>query len=95
MATEYRGVVVPGGTATVHTGAGYVTGWLLSHDRAAAQQVVMYDAITARGAVVASVWVGPGAAVLVLLTPGQAIPFGTGLTVAAGACEAMVWAVGR
>ncbi len=97
MASEYRGTYVGAGSpALVHTGAGWLTGVVASHGQAAAQTVIVRDGTTGAGTVVCFLHVAPEASpTLLMLTPGQAIPFETGLHVDPGGCDVGVWAVGR
>lgn len=97
MASEYRGTYVAAGApALVHAGAGWLSGVVASHAQAAAQTVTIYDNTAAAGVPVLVVHVAPAASpAVVMLTPGQAIPFSTGLVVDPGGCDVGVWAVGR
>lgn len=96
MATEYRGTYIAASTPTlIHTGAGWLSGWVASHAQATAQTVTIYDNTAAAGTPVAVVHVAPEASpAALMLTPGQAIAFGIGLYVVPGGCDVGVWAVG-
>lgn len=95
MASEYRGIyVAAGATVTVHTGAGWLTGLVASHGQTTAQTVTVYDGTAAVGSPRLRVHVGPERSPAGMMwTPGQAIRIETGLTVVAGGCDVLVWAV--
>jgi hypothetical protein len=83
------------GGATLHSAAGRLLGFLVSHSLGTAQVVQFYDATAAT----------PGTQILILsinsaqspyfvmFPRDQAIPFSTGLHVANGSCDVNVWSV--
>ena len=89
----YNGVRVTE-TNLLHTGNGYLLGYMISHEENTAQAVYFYDSTSAGGTLVQKVFVAPESSpVFVRWRTG--IGFSTGLFVVPGNCEVSVWATGR
>ena len=78
----------------VHTGSGYLLGYLISHAESSAQAVVFYDNTAASGTVIQRVYVSPESSPRYLRFP-IGISFATGLFVNPGNCEVSIWASGK
>jgi hypothetical protein len=82
---------------TLHSGAGRLLGYLVSHNESTAQAVTFYDSASASGQVLHRVYV-PAERCPALVRfgagPGESINFSNGLTVDPGNCEVTVWSVG-
>jgi hypothetical protein len=93
------GFRVVGQAANLHSGAGRLIGYLISHDESTPQTVIFYDATVVGGTVLHVVNVSPERSPFFVRfgePPGsdEGIPFSTGLSVNAGNCEVAVWSIG-
>jgi hypothetical protein len=93
------GYRVVGQAAGVHTGAGRLVGYLISHDESTPQTVIFYDSMAVGGTVLHVVNVSPERSPFFVRfgqAPGseEGIPFSTGLSVNAGNCEVAIWSFG-
>ena len=93
------GYRVVGQAAGVHTSAGRLLGYLISHDESTPQTVIFYDATAVGGTVLHVVNVSPERSPFFVRfgqAPGaeEGIPFSTGLGVNAGNCEVAIWSIG-
>ena len=83
-----------GSTATLHSAAGRLLGFLISHTNAAVQTVTFYDNTAASGTVILVVNVSPNETpAFVMLERDAGIAFSTGLHVNQGNCNVSVWSV--
>ena len=81
--------------AGVHTSAGRLLGYLISHDESTPQTVIFYDATEVGGTAIHVVNVSPERSPFFVrfgLAPGseEGIPFSRGLSVNAGNCEVAI-----
>ena len=78
----------------VHTGKGYLTGYLASHEEISAQAVIFYDNTSDSGVIIHKVFIDRAMSpFFVIFRDGLA--FSTGLYVNPGNCEVAVWASGK
>jgi hypothetical protein len=91
---NYNGSRVAGSSSTIHTGAGRLLGYLISHSETTTQSVSFYDNTTARGTILHKVNVAAEQSPFFVRFE-DAFYFNTGLTVNPGNCEVSVWASGR
>jgi hypothetical protein len=86
-----------GASNPLHSHAGRLIAFLISHDQTSTQTVTFYDAtsLPAAGSELAQVHVGPEQVPCYVRFPREAaIPFSTGLSVDAGThCEVLVWSI--
>ena len=83
-----------GSTATLHSAAGRLLGFLISHTNAAVQPVIFYDNTAASGTIILTVNVDPNQCPYFLMLDRDAgIAFSTGLHVNQGNCDVAVWSV--
>jgi hypothetical protein len=93
------GYRVVGSTAAVHTSAGRLVGYLVSHDEKTPQSVIFYDSPSVGGTVLHVVTVSTERSPFFVRfgqAPGseEGIPFSDGLSVNAGNCEVAIWSIG-
>ena len=93
------GFRVVGQAARVHTGAGRLIGYLISHAESTPQTVIFYDSLEVDGTVLHVVNVSTERSPFFVRfgqPPGseEGIPFSTGLSINAGNCEVAVWSIG-
>ncbi|MGD8466366.1 MAG: hypothetical protein PVI09_21115 [Anaerolineae bacterium] len=82
-------------SATVHSGAGVLRGYLISHSETTIQTVTFYDNTAASGTVLLIVKVAPEQVPLRhMFGRDDVLSFSTGLSVDVGNCDICVWAVG-
>jgi len=96
--TLFSGSGLGGGASNpLHSHAGRLIAFLISHDQTTVQTVTFYDAtsLPAAGSELAQVHVDPEQVPCHVRFPRQAaIPFTTGLCVDAGSyCEVLVWSI--
>ena len=83
-----------GSTATLHSAAGRLLGFLISHTNAAVQSVIFYDNTAASGTIILTVNVDPNQCpYFLMLNRDAGIAFSTGLHVNQGNCDVNVWSV--
>ena len=83
-----------GSTATLHTAAGRLLAFLISHTNAAVQTVTFYDNTAASGTIILQVDVHPNESpTYVEFHRDAGIPFSTGLHINQGNCNVSVWSV--
>jgi hypothetical protein len=83
-----------GSSATLHSAAGRLLGFLISHTQTSIQTVTFYDNTAASGTVILTVDVSHNETPRYTTFPRDAaIPFSTGLHVAQGNCNVAVWSV--
>ena len=91
------GFRVFGQPAVLHSGAGRLLGYLVSHNQAGARAVTFYDSPSAAGRVLHKVHVAPERSpVYVRFADGKdaGLPFSAGLAVDPGDCDVAVWSIG-
>ena len=94
--TIYNGgfLVAGGGSTTIHTTAGRLLGFLISHAQATVQTVTFYDNTAASGTVILAVAVDPTQSpVHIRFERNAGIRFSNGLHVAQGNCHVSIWSV--
>ena len=94
--TIYNGgfLVAGGGSTTLHSAAGRLLAFLISHNQATAQTVTFYDNTAASGTTILVVMVDPTQSpVYIEFERNAGIAFSTGLHVAQGNCNVSVWSV--
>ena len=83
-----------GSTATLHSAAGRLLGFLISHTQTTIQTVTFYDNTAASGTVLLVVDVSHNETPAYIMFPRDAAPaFSTGLHVNQGNCNVAVWSV--
>lgn len=97
---NYNGSRVAGSSSTIHTGAGRLLGYLISHTESSTQTVIFYDNTAASGTILHKVNVASERCPVFVRFEDpagkiNALAFNTGLTVNPGNCEVSVWASGR
>jgi hypothetical protein len=81
-------------TNLVHTGSGYLLGYLVSHEESTAQAVFFYDNTEAGGTIIQKVFIAPEQSPAYIRWK-TGIAFSTGLYVVPGNCEVSVWVSGK
>lgn len=81
-------------TNLVHTGSGYLSGYLISHEETTSQAVFFYDNTEAGGTLIQKVFVAPECSPCYVRW-NAGIAFANGLYVVPGNCEVNVWASGK
>ena len=83
-----------GSSATLHSAAGVLLGFLISHAQATVQVVDFYDNTSATNPKILSVAVDPTESpVYIRFERNEGFTFDTGLHVAQGNCKVAVWSV--
>ena len=83
-----------GSTATLHSAAGRLLAFLISHAQATVQTVTFYDNTAASGTVILAVNVDPTESPVFIRFGREAgIAFSTGLHVNQGNCDVSIWSV--
>ena len=83
-----------GSTATLHSAAGRLLAFLISHAQATVQTVTFYDNTAASGTVILAVHIDPTESpAYIRFDRENGIPFSTGLHVNQGNCAISVWSV--
>ena len=83
-----------GSSATVHSAAGRLLAFLVSHAQGTVQTVTFYDNTAASGIVILAVNVDPTESpAFIAFDRNAGIEFSTGLHVAQGNCDVAVWSV--
>ena len=91
VTSQSYGTRITNCTAAVHSGSGRVTALLISHVRETAQAVILYDALTCAGEILACIQVAPGQCPVWIAFP-DGLRFSRGLSINAGDCEVNLWA---
>lgn len=78
----------------VHTGKGFLRGYLASHEEISAQPVTFYDNIAGAGTIIHKVFIDRAMSPFYVIFE-DGIAFSTGLYVNPGNCEVSIWASGK
>jgi hypothetical protein len=78
----------------LHSAAGRLIAFLVSHAQSTVQTVTFYDSLTSSGTVILTINVDPAQCpYYVRFDRNAAIPFSTGLSIAQGQCDIAVWSI--
>ena len=101
ISSNHDGLLVAAGTTpTLHSTAGRLLGYLVSHDQTSVQTITFYDNTAASGTVLHRIHVAPEQCPYYVRFGApphrrEGIKFTTGLTVDPGAnCDLAIWSVG-
>lgn len=95
----YGGFKSAGGTGggltnPLHSAAGRIWAFLVSHANSSVQTVTFYDSLTASGTVILTINVDPTQCPFYVNFGREfGIPFATGLSIAQGQCDIAIWSI--